>query len=95
MIITAKGEKQGNLITVTVNVANHEIEVDGDKKHMYQLLLQEALEESHPIGGTFWPDKKSALHYYSVLHDYFFDELKSIETDEELETIPYEEGVVY
>ena len=59
MIITAKGEKQGNLITVTVNVANHEIEVDGDKKHMYQLLLQEALEESHPIGGTFWPDKKA------------------------------------
>lgn len=95
MIITATGKKQGNLIIVTVDVENQEIEVDGEMKYMYQLLLQEALEESHAIGGTFWPDKKSALHYYNVLHDYFFDELKSIETDEELETIPFKDGVVY
>ena len=95
MTIVATGTKQGDLITVSIDVDNQQITIKGNNKYMHLLLLNEKLKESHAIGGTYFPPKNSALHYYNVVERYFFDELKSIETDEEIPTIPYEEGLIY
>lgn len=58
-------------------------------------LLRIRTEENHPIGGTYYP-QTWALKLVATLDGWFFDSPpKRLDVDGEIESIPYEKGLIY
>ena len=70
---------------------------NGNKDDMAELELNIMLECLHPVGGTYVPKSKDdPLNIINVLGNYFFDmPTDIIETDEQVDELPNEKGVIY
>lgn len=91
-IIAKYGERK---ITVEENDGKITVCVDGCESPWWKLILDELCNHLDPVGGTFYPQKETMLGYYFALRDgYLGDELK-LEVEDDIGTIPYEEGKIY
>ena len=88
MEIIAKGKICGN--TVKISYKDGVIKSAG-----LDDLINFALEQVEPIGGTYYPEKDSPLNVYFAFKECIFDEEPQMEVIGELPAIPYEEGVIY
>lgn len=94
----------GRLKVTAVGMINgNELEVEAQKienkwilnNPVLQMQFDALQDEGLPIGGTYYPEKGSILAVHNILENHFFDAVISIECDDELEKIPYEENVIY
>lgn len=90
-MIKAKGILGKN--ELTVEVKDNKVLFNGEENEPLLSLLK---SYNLPMGGTYWADEGSELYYYNILNNSdFFDELKEIETSDNIGTIPYEENVIF
>lgn len=96
-IVKAKGKLQNGVFDVLVKKENDVISLtfNGEKDALLMEMLKARINAASPIGGTYYPDETEILAYYHSLKTNFFDELMDISVEGELETIPYEEGLIY
>ena len=58
--------------------------------------LERCIKTSSPVGGTYYPPENTLLAAYLGLQNNFFEsEDIEIKVDGELESIPYEDGIIY
>ena len=93
-MIKAVGVKNGKKVEVVYD--NEQFTFNGKSDWMLEEDIRYAMSLGHPIGGTFYPeDENDPRNIFNVLANWFFDVTVIPETDEDLPTIPYEEGFVY
>lgn len=92
--IKVKGRILDTDVTIVVLEQDDKLTVEADPFTKERLKCY--MSNIPKIGGTFIPDKNSILAYYSIfLYSDFFSKLSNIETEGDLPTLPYEEGVIY
>ena len=87
------------VLTVTEK-DNGEIEIETDEEvtHPARERFKQAMESSHAIGGTFWPEPQTILNAIGIIESGFFDAMpweRKIKISGEVGEIPHEEGRVY
>ena len=97
MKIVASGILYGLKEKVECNIYGTKISFafNGQKEPLKEREFQKIMKKQNPIGGTYYPPVNSALNVYNVLENYYFDKLISIECDEPLDEIPFEDGRIY
>lgn len=95
--VTATGEFSKRKQTVTVIKDSDKLTVlfDGVEDELSKNVLDKQGGIAPGLGNHCHPDEGTALFYYNILNTVYFDKLEKIEVEGELETIPYEEGVIY
>lgn len=92
------------MISATGKINGKEIEVViTDKRNILfndkeDLILEDDFKQGLDSGyhrGMYYPERDSVLNYINVLENHFFDLPVVAKTDEEVEEMPFEEGVVY
>lgn len=92
-MITATGIKNGKELEVVVT-GKRNLLFDGEANQPYEDEFMEEVNKTHHV-GMYYPPKDSVLNYLNVLENHFFDYNVAAKTNEAVEEIPYEEGVVY
>lgn len=98
MKIKAVGLKENKVVSVTAEWrVNRWVYSTKPKSQKLLNEFQRVVAERHPIGGTYYPREKEPTYVIAAMSGpWFFDKGDAIiETDEEFETIPSENGVVY
>lgn len=85
-ILAVECVERGGVITVTFN---------GRQDKFLKQFLDSRLDIAPAMGGTYYPETLDMLAYYNILNTVFFDELQSLETEGNIGSIPYEDGVIY
>ena len=91
--ITAKGD--GMTVTVEEQDGSIRILFDGEESEFMLGKLNDDVEYSPPMGGTFYPQPGTMLAYYNALNTVFFDKLTSLEVDGDIGEMPSEPGYIY
>lgn len=78
--------KNNEIITVTKDGENLIVEPENAIDDVAFMAL-----DTMPIGGTYMPESDTLLFYYHVLTQNGY----TVAVDGELETIPYDDGVIY
>lgn len=93
-MIRAKGKKNGK--TVAVEYKDEIFTFNGKIDPALEQEMLMLMEEKRPIGGTYYAEyADDPLNIVEVMRSYFFDKPVRVETDEHIEEMPFEEGVVY
>ena len=96
--IKVAGKKDGKKEDVSIEIyADGEVEYkfNGKGNPLKEIEFSEILNERHPIGGTYFPERGTALYFLAAVH-YYLDRVDSEEVDgADDEEMPYEEGVIY
>lgn len=88
--IMAYGKRLG--VEMDVRVIDGVVYINGVKNDLYDW----ALEEQHPIEGSFdYVKADSMLNIANTLHFHFFDGPPIFETSGKFERIPYEEEAIF
>lgn len=95
--VIATGKYYGETITVIVSKENEDMSItfNGVQNLFLQRYIEYRIEELPFIGGTYRIRKTELLGWYFVLKEKFFEKLIHIVVEGELETIPFEDGVIY
>lgn len=95
--VIATGIYCGHIITVEAIKEDQRVVVTFDGRDIPELRehFNELISKQHPISGTYYPDNNSLLAAYNVLSTTFFDSLKKITIEGEIEEIPFEQGKIY
>lgn len=91
--IIAKGD--GMTVTVEEHEGSIRIVFDGEENKFMLGKLNDDVEYSPPMGGTFYPQPGTMLAYYNALNTVFFNKLTSLEVDGDIGEIPSEPGYIY
>lgn len=92
-MITATGKRDGKELEIVIT--NKRNILFNDREDIYlESIFEELLDERHHR-GMYYPERDSVLNYINVLEEHFFDRPVTATTDEEVEEMEYEKGVVY
>lgn len=94
-MIRVTGIKNGVKITVACQARDGKISAEFDGYDILKPEFDSLIKKQYPIGGTYFPPINSLLNAKNVLENYFFDKVKTVQIDEEIEQIPFEENRVY
>ena len=100
MKITAKGKRGNQEITIVATKngkGKYVFEISGCEtifRSGIEEMIKRELQRRYVFAGTFIPKVYSDINIMNVLQNYFFDELQSFSA-EDIEQMPFEEGVVY
>lgn len=93
-MIKITGFKDG-ILTVVEKRGNTFL-FNGSEDFRYQTEIKYYISKRYPIGGTFVPDKDDPRNIINAIGTHFFDMYSdAFETDEEIEALPHESGVIY